>query len=564
MNIACVDSPYARQLEELGHKVFTPAFSPGVIYLPGVFQLNNFKPDLVIQHERLGPRVILGGLEKISCPTVFVSVDTHLNMFWHKYYGRLFDLVLTPHVSIFEALSLAERLPQVQRFGPAGHKRPFRLFKDRLHELSFTGILDEHRPARRAMVEMLKKHYHLSVPDRLPHSEMLDLFMASRMIPNESIASEVNFRLFEGASCGALLFSQNIGEDQNVYFEPGLEFETYEHALDLLDKIRFYKNNSAAAEKLGHAAWKRVQAEHLPEHRAAQLVHTAGSSRHRAEGKEANICFWLVLAQLARHGTHPLPVDWFMAQYAPEESSLIAAMKLRLWLEGSHAKNHLYNPAQAEHYREAAASVIKHTLAEAVYADSLDFNLAGAMASLALGESSWARLFLQRQQENMRQIAAEAEVFCSDGLDSPYANYVFWAKLLMEFGYDAQVGFNFRTGLGLLPASAFECLIMAKEAAQPEQDSWLWPLHEVCSRVPGFSYLDMGLLAQISLKEQNNWRYQMEYGLSSLFNYRDEAGLFEIATARNLAKATGETAAYNVMLEGMPASGYILKALNKG
>lgn len=566
MNILCIDCPYSRQLEALGHKVFAPDFPPGVIYLPGVLQINNFMPDLVIQHERLSARVIMGGLEKMPCPTIFVSVDSHLNMFWHKYYGRLFDLVLTPHVSLFGALSKDERLPHVRRIGPAGYQRPFRLFSQRPRDISFSGVLTEHRPARTAMVQMLAESVGLYTPDKmLPHGEMLDLFMQSRMIPNESIAREVNFRLFEGASCGALVFSQNIGEDQNAHFEPGFEFETYEHALELVDKIKFYRDNPDAAEAIGRAAWERVRAEHLPEHRAAQIVAAANTSRRRADGDDAAIYFWLTLAQMARNGTHPLPVKWFLAhQFAMRSSSLVDAMKLRLLMEGSHQGNPSYSHEHAARYKGEAARMLRDMLKAGTHSDSLDFNLAGAMAALALGRKGWARAFWLRQEEAAKKIGTEHVFVVSSRLESPYDHYIAWGKRLMAARRDANVGFNFRVGMGFLPGSAFECFVMAQREAQPEQTSWLAEMHRVCSRVPGFAYWDMGMLAEISLNNPDSWRDQLEYGVASLANYRIDAGMFEIFEARAKAEKSGETESYNTMLEAMPASGYILSALLKG
>lgn len=566
MNIFCIDCPYTRQLEALGHKVFAPDFPPGVVYLPGILTLNKFEPDLVIQHERLSARVILGGLEYIKCPTVFVSVDSHLNMFWHKYYGRLFDMVLTPHVSVFNSLPKEERLPQVRRFGPGGHHRLFKRFDRRRHDISFAGVLTEHRPGRSAMVQLLTLSSKLNFPDKLlPHEEMLDLFQDSRMVPNEAIAREVNFRMFEAASCGSLVLCQNIGEDQNAHFEPGVEFETYEHALELVDKINFYKNNPDAAEAMGKAAWERVQGEHLPEHRAAQLAALSGAALRRLTGREAAIYFWLTLAQMARQGTHPLPVEWFLSQYRDvEKSPLAEGMKLRLLMEGAHQGNPLYNYDQAARYRGEAAEMIRNLLGSGACADSLDCNLAGAMAALVLQRPAWAKAFWERQAASIREGDYAAAYVTDARLESPYDHYMAWGKLLMSLGRDANVGFNFRSSLGYLPSSAFECVAMAQAESTSDRDSWLLEMHRICERVPGFSYWDMGILAEISLKYQDNWRHQLAYGFSSLANYRIEAGIFELMEGKRKAGEAGEEQFYESALEALPSSGYILSALRRG
>ena len=566
MNIFCIDCPYAKQLEALGHKVLAPEFTPGVIYLPSILQMHNFKPDLFIQYERLSARTFMGGIDKMPCPTVFVSVDSHLNMFWHKYYAKLFDLLLTPHVSLFNNLPKEERLPQVRRFGPGGYRQLFKSFDNRRHDLSFVGVLTEHRPARSAMVQLLAEKSALYSPDKfLPHEAMLELFADSRMIPNESIAREVNFRIFEAASCGSLVLSQNIGEDQNAHFEPGIEFETYDNALELVDKIRFYTKNQSAAADIGRAAWERVQSEHLPEHRAAQLAASAQAARRRAEGAEADISFWLTLAQMARNGTHPLPVQWFVDNHRHyDKDGLVAGMKLRLLMEGSHQGNPMFSHEFAGRYKEEAVETLRELLRSGDYADSLECNLAGAMASLALRHYGWAKAFWKRQTASPREQGSAAAYVARENMDGPYGHYMTWARLLMTMGRDAQVGFNFRMGLGILPGSAFECLVMAQSEAMPEQDSWLMEMHKICARVPGFAYWDMGLLAEISLKYPDRWIHQLQYGLSSIVNYRIEAGLFELVESRDKAVKSGEIDYFNTVLEGAPSSGYILAALMKG
>jgi hypothetical protein len=105
---------------------------------------------------------------------------------------------------------------------------------------------------------------------------------------------------------------------------------------------------------------------------------------------------------------------------------------------------------------------------------------------------------------------------------------------------------------------------MAQTGAGQEDISWLMEMHELCARVPGFSYWDMGILAEISLKYPEKWVHQLQYGLSSITNYRIEAGIFELLEARNKAEKSGEIEYFNTILEDTPSSGYILSALLKG
>ncbi len=563
MNILCVDSPYAEELRAMGHNVLAPDFPEGVLHLPSILRMHNFQPDLLIQHERLSPRLILGGVEHMPCPTVFVSIDAHLNMFWHKYYARLFDMVLTPHLSLYRALDKRQRIPAVKRFGPKGYDFPFTPYAQREHDAVFVGVLTEHRPARMAMVNLLAEKCGLHRPEKhLNHQEMFDLFMRSRIIPNESIAREVNFRLFEGISCGSLVISQDIGEDQNAHFKPGTEFETYADALELVDKVKFYSANTEAAEKIGRAGWARVQREHLPAHRASQLAGCTKTSQYRAQGKTANFYFYLTLLQLARAGSHPMPVEWFLERWPEiEQNSLAHAARLGMLVEATCPKNAMYSQPRAVAYKDEAMALMALALKEARHADSLEFNLASAMCALFLDKPDLARAFWLRQLQNMRVNGLASAEFEGATLTDKYEHYLAWGKLLISLGRYAQPGFGFRCDTGFVPACAFECMLMAQDEAGPQRLEWLPEMTKICSAVPGFGYWGMGFLAEISLAAPDNWRKQADYAVSCLQNYRLDAGLHELAQAKAKAAQAGESAGFKTALEGIASSGYIRSVL---
>ncbi|MDR2050543.1 MAG: glycosyltransferase [Deltaproteobacteria bacterium] len=562
MNIFCVDSFYAQTLRDLGHSVLDPDLPPGLVHLPSLLRRYDFEPDLLIQQERLAPRLLFSGLEEIACPTAFISIDAHLNMFWHKYYVRLFDVLFTPHISLFASLDRRERPPQTRRFAPAGQDLPFRAHAARKHALSFAGVLTEHRPSRLEMVRLLSEKCGLYQPEGiLGQGDMLDLFCDSRLIPNESIALEVNFRLFEGLSCGALVLGQDLGSDQDAFFEPGLEYETYSNAIELLEKIEFYLKRPQASEKIARAGWKRIQEQYLPAHRAGQLLQAAGSARSRAAGQEGWRYLWLALAQLTRSGTVSLPVDWFLGRLDElREDSLVEAMRLRLLLEGAHPENILYSREQAGRYMEEAYRLTAVMLRSGAHETSLECNLAGSMASVVLHRPDWARAFWLRQLKS-RGLPEGVSAASADTAPSP-GYYLAWGNLLFALRRYAQVGFSFNPRNGHLPQCAFECLLLALEEGAEQRDL-LPAMLRVCGKVPAFSYLEMGFLAEMSLLREESWNFQLLYGAKALENYRVEAGLYEIGAAREKALLAGNGDEFKTALEALPASAYIFSALDK-
>lgn len=582
MKICCIDYSLASQLEQLGHQVIRLDVGPGLVPLAKFRELAG--ADLLIQQERLGPRVVLEGLESLNCRTVFISVDTHLNLFWHKYYARLFDLVLTPHLTLFQGLP--EKFDNVRRLRHHGYERPWKDYSARAHNISFCGVVNEHRPMRQAMLRLVSSRFALHRPSGpLGHGQMLEMFADTRILPNESISEEVNFRLFEGASCGSLVLSQNIGEDQNVCFEPGKEILTYEHALEFVEKLAFYQANTRVAEKMAKAAWLRVHREHLPGQRSRELLELAKESASaqggRARGAQAAKCFYLTLLQLSRHGSLVLPANRILRQLMEiDADGETAAATLQLLSEAALPDSPLYRagtadkPGKEDEYATMGRYFCGKLMKDNLFRDSLACNLAASVYARLQGDSFLAAQFWERQKEAL--LAAGLPLpqgeFPADPMpESPQgrdgAFYVFWAEVLESAGYLAKPGYRLRSLPGFLPESALECLLLAQAGRDgarlplAERCAFAARLQRVSAGVRGCAYLSMGFLAQMSLFDQKSWQISLDYGLALLKCLQLEPGLGEIAEARSKAEAAGESETFRRRLEESPASDYILRIL---
>jgi hypothetical protein len=574
MNIVCVDYSFTALLENLGHQVLSLRLQPGLTRLEGVPELspkNAFRPDLFIQQERLGLRVILEGVQKLPCTTIFISVDTHLNLFWHRYYARLFDLTLTAHVSRFKRQSgdfgqSGFYARNVHRLRHCGDARLWRDFSRRRHDFSFCGVVDRHRPVRSAMLELLGQHIPLHRPEKpIARQEMLDMFSDTRVVPNESIAGEVNFRLFEGASCGCLVLGQEVGEDQDACFEPGREVILYAHGLDLLEKAVFYQKNQRAAEKIARAAWLRVQTEHLPRQRVEELLATAEKwaggalSGGRASAGEADKYYCLTLQQLAFHGSHEQEPGQLLDRLraAPEDGEVAAAMLQTLTKLGS---------ASAKNGLAFCAEIFQKTL----YTRSTACNLACSVFCRLQGDTDLSNLFLERQIQAMREERGPAEGAENAPLEPGTAwsdFYILWARLLYRQNKLARPGCRFVPQAGVLPENALECLLLAQTELEHgmrvsvRNKSLMEEMHRVFSALPGYADLDRGALAHLSLYTQNSWRIQMDFALGGLKCHKIEAGLIELEDALEKAEKQGEAGEFFRRLAGIAASESILRVL---
>lgn len=546
MMILTFDCNFVPCLEALGHTVRNVSSKDQTLSLPALLERENLRPDLIYQQERLGQRLLIQGLEDAPCPTAFLAVDSHLNMFWHRSYARLFDTLLTPHATLFAALPAEWRHPNVVRFNHFGSERPWVPHAGRRHDLAVCARLTEHREIRTWLFALLKERQDLEHFDGLGFAAMLDLYADTKIVPNESIGFEVNFRLFEAASCGALVLTPQIGEDQDNAFVPGEEMLVYRDGLELLEQIAWAKAHPDETERMGRAAWERVQAEHLPRHRAAALSELAGdSTRHRAEGDEAARLLWLSAVQIARNGGRLWPVSFLLdklGKFAPHPD--VTAGQLRLWAESKETIKPL--------------ALCREVLGRDLFPDSLTLNATGSACALRLGDFTVARQFWRRHLRHGNDMVQQG----SGDPENPFALCLLWADALRRAGRSAQPGFAFAPESGHVPEAAYEFLTLAQYIDSRDLEA-VRRSEALAAQLPTYTAFRLGHLALLSLHAQDNWRLQLEYGLTSLRACRVPEGIFEVREAENKARAQGKSAAFERVLAAVPTRAYIERELLK-
>ena len=162
MRICIINGQLGPAFKHLGHEVLEIYPPPGILDVHAELNAIGFVPDLLIQTEVLGPRVILAGLESLKCPKVFWSVDTHLNAFWHVHYGRLFDAVATTQPCWVSKMQVSG-LPYVFILPWFGVIAPFKQYSRRAYDVSFCGRIGPERPIRQRFLEFLEKYFNPKV-----------------------------------------------------------------------------------------------------------------------------------------------------------------------------------------------------------------------------------------------------------------------------------------------------------------------------------------------------------------------------------------------------------------
>jgi hypothetical protein len=507
--------------------------------------LGEFRPDLFIQMEHLGFRCLCSDLPALPCIKAFWSIDTHINLYWQHYYARLFDVLLTPHPSFVRELPEAFQPPQLRRLPWWGSAMPWRAHAQRAHDINFVGRTNTtDRPLRSLLGALLRTSFDVNVREGLSFPQMLELYADTRLLPNESLALETNFRLLEGASAGCCLLTQNVGEDQNAVLEPGAQCLIYEDGLELVDLLRMCRDRPALAERIGLAAHRRIQADHLPANRAAVLAELAGAPRHAQTGAAAEHALYCALAHIARGGARGARDAGLYAPFADKLAALLPRLENEpaLWTEALAACLQMAHEAQR---RDRLEELLRLALRPPDRPPDRPYDLPAfilhmtAFASAAITENGeLARVFAARHAARRRELPPFAHA------DAPAGPGAFGASdpgtLCLAWADDARA-LRLEIQLGLLarpethcPGSAFEMILLAGQlGASPKRCS------EAISDLPAIQkhapHTLMGALSRLVLENDRDWPVRVRLAMADLRCYRVREGLEELYLAAGMA-----------------------------
>jgi len=534
---------YRRLLEplrDMGHETLCLDPPPdGDLDLPQALERAGFVPDLVVDREHLRRRFLVQGLDGIDCPVAYWSLDTHLNFFWQRRLAPLYDLVLTTQPAWVEPLRQAGA-PRTDSLTWPAASIPWTPWAERSETAVFIGRLSAQRPARTEMVRLLERGHGLRLHDDVPLSRIGDVYRNARLVPNETIAGEVNLRLFEAAASGCLPLSPSLARDQEEYFAPGREFLPYGNAPELLELLRWCEAEPGKAETMGRRAWERCQAEHLPVHRAARLLELARTvTGGRARGEAAERFRLLALCEL-----------WQGERVAAQAQGL--ARRLEAWPRDAACVAARIALNELTGQRAAALEQARHVAAQDVLAADPECALAASALAWRTGDQALARFLLARclRLREQREAAPPTD---------ESAFWAAWGGLMRRAGVIRRPGFAFNEA-GHLPATAGDCLHLARLAG-PDRVENLRRQEELLRTAPESAYIRTGLLAELALLRPDDWRLSLDLGLAELQVFRLDAGLKELRLAASLAARAGCAEAFRNRLIRLDLGGSVRRAL---
>lgn len=488
------------------------ALPGGIIDISRHPQVKDYKPDLIIQQENLGPRTLLLGLSSFSCPKIFWSIDTHLNFFWHKIYGKNFDLVFTTqptYVSSFQKEGIESSLLLWY-----GQDIPYKSWPSRKHKIGFSGRVNEYRILRKRLLSFLKEEFGAAFTHKeLPFEEMLRFYRDTQIIVNEAITGEINFRTFEATSCGCLLFTPELKEPLEYFFEPEKEHIVYIDGLELKEKLQFYLKNPDKAELIAKKGYEKLRKKHLPLHRVKKILKifsnlTCKQEKRDKEEKRVIMSLYFLWQNNNNISLTKQNIEDLIKKIPVDEEVVFILLELNL-LDKNKVEEILFFLIQSN---------LGHS--------NLELNLVASLAAGFWNNLELSKFFIFRYKKNkVRAINSLRDV------------YLFWTEELIKQGILFRTGFLFDPARHL-PRSALECLqlLLLKDTKDQEV---LKLLRKVLKEEKGTEDLLLKVESQLGLLKSDDWELGVSLAQTNWKNFRLKQGLEEFVLALQRAKELG-------------------------
>jgi hypothetical protein len=207
-------------------------------------------------------------LEHCRIPIALYSVDTHHHCLLHSYLADAFDLVFlaqSDYLTYFQG-----RRAHVEWL-PLWASREVEPSEEKKHETIFVGTMNRSlNPDRVQFFEELKKISDIE----LIQGSYAEYFPYSRIVVNQTVKGDLNFRVFESMRCGPMLLTEMSGNGLLDLFIPGEDLMVYRkgdvhEVASILDQLKHQPEMVQRIAKTGHS---KVLEHHRAEHRAATML----------------------------------------------------------------------------------------------------------------------------------------------------------------------------------------------------------------------------------------------------------------------------------------------------
>jgi len=249
------------------------------ISIDRVFQAlpRGWNPDLVFLMDESTEPMFLG-LEHLSIPTAWYTIDAHIHLHWHKAYTAVFDFVFVAqkdYVLDYEYDASRQIVQWLPLFSDPERDRHFPLPK--IYDVSFVGVINSKwKPERSRLLDAVRER----IPLYTTTGEYVSVFNRSKVVLNESAANDVNFRVFEALACGSLLLTEHVGNGFEELFQDRKHLVMYDrrNVEQIVEFAQYYACHPQERDAIADAGRQQVLNSHTTMHRAQTITEIVQAS----------------------------------------------------------------------------------------------------------------------------------------------------------------------------------------------------------------------------------------------------------------------------------------------
>ena len=229
-------------------------------------------------------------LENVEFPLAWYAIDSHIHLPWHKAYASVFDFVFVaqkdvmPHYVCDPSRQIMSWLPVFSPFVPSSVP-----LTPKIHALSFVGTLSPLNPDRIHFIQAIQKRF----PLHLTTGAWVEVFQESKMILNQSMANDVNFRTFEAMGSGSCLLTERVSNGLEDLFQDRSHCVMYEkgNVEEIINLVDYYEAHEEEREAIAHAGRSEILRAHLGRHRVRSILETvrSGSAQDMVVRRKAGL-----------------------------------------------------------------------------------------------------------------------------------------------------------------------------------------------------------------------------------------------------------------------------------
>lgn len=263
------------ELREAGHEViscgadghFDVRLTSHLLRYPEVEKLVGFHPDRIIVFDNSIP-IFIAGLEEAGVPLIFYAVDVQHHIERHALLPLFFDHVL---VAQKDYLPLMRGDGASLTWMPLWAPRLVEPSEEKKFDALFVGTVNVAlNPERVSFLSALESR----VPLVCLQGEYWNLFPHARVVLNQTVRGDLNFRVFEALMCGSPLVTERSGNGLTDLFTPELHLLTYPRGdvTEAASQIRRLLEDPSLQKRIGEAGRVEVLRSHRPCHRAQCIL----------------------------------------------------------------------------------------------------------------------------------------------------------------------------------------------------------------------------------------------------------------------------------------------------